>query len=402
VGGGVSEALHRRRRARGARALLWSAAAVALWPSGARAGTAVTPGLRIGLEERYDSSALLVEAGAGQLMTKLSPQLGLDLRGHTFESTGWYAADLLLRHGSGTVSLDHRGQLKLLNRFSDRAWVDGKLSAWRVSDPTSLPRLGVATTLSPVLYGRAEAGAHALLADRWTAGIGYAFEGGRIYDGRSAAGFVHTPSLDAWYRLSRITDLGMELRVQQFIFAAESATAASGAATVRHHFTRQVHGMLRAGAGTFTGQGTPAPRPYPRLQLELGRDGERVDLGLVLGHDLMGASGFTTALWADYGSALVDWRVLEPLKLFAAASVYRNGHAPDAGFWPPGAPGAAQGYALAAGLEWKVTDLIAFKLQGNRYAQIGAAVPGAADLSLDVFSARVVVTPFDMARGKDW
>ena len=67
-----------------------------------------------------------------------------------------------------------------------------------------------------------------------------------------------------------------------------------------------------------------------------------------------------------------------------------------------GGAGSAQGYALAAGLEWKVNGALALKLQGDRYAQFGAAVTGAADLSRNVVSARVVVTPFDWAQGRGW
>jgi hypothetical protein len=391
----VTDALHR----------FWPAAALAtlvLLPGAARAGTAVTPGLRVGVEERYDDDALLVDTGAGQLMTKVTPQLGLDLRGRTFETSSWYAADLLFHHGSGTFAVDHRGHALWDAKLTDRAWVDGKVDAWRVSDPTSLPRLGVAATLSPVLYGRAEAGAHYEFGERWTAGLGYAFEGARIYDGRSAPGFSHSPSLDAWYKVSRITDLGGELRLQQFFFGPESATAASVAATVKHRFTRQFHGALRAGVGEFSEAGSGLWRAYPRAQLELGREGERVDLALVLGHDLMGASGFTAALWADYGSALIDWRALEALKLYGAASVFRNGHAPDLGYWPLGATATSQGYALSAGLEWKLNGALTLKLQGDRYAQLGAAGPGATDLVRNVVSARVVVTPFDWARGRGW
>lgn len=378
------------------------AAALALLPAGARAGTDVTPGLRVGAEERYDDDALLAGAGMGQLMTKLTPQLGLDVRGRTFETSGWYAADLLFHNGSGTLAVDHRGRARLGVKLSDRATVDGKVDAWRVSDPTSLPRLGVAATLSPVLYGRAEAGAHYQLTGRWTAGLSYAFEGAQIYDGRSAPGFAHSPSLDAWLRATRITDLGMEVRFQQFVFGAESSTATSAAAMARHRFTRQVHGSVRGGAGMYVAPGSAVARPYPRAQLELGREGERVDLALVLGHDLMGASGFTAALWADYGSTVLDWRALESLKVFGAASVFRNGRAPDQGFWTVGGAGTSQGYALAAGLEWQVTGAIALKLQGDRYAQIGAAAPGTVDLARNVLSARVVVTPFDWARGRGW
>jgi opacity protein-like surface antigen len=308
----------------------------------------------------------------------------------------------MLRQGSGTFSVDHRGKVQAQARFSDRAWVDGKLTAWRVSDPTSLPRLGVAATLSPVLYGRAEAGVQGLIADRWSARVGYAFEGARIYDERSQAGAVHEPTLGVWFRASRITDLGVEGRFQQFVFAEETATAASATASVRHRFTRQVHALLRAGAGSYMGRGMESARAYPRLHLELGREGERTNLALVLGHDLVGASGFTAALWADYASGVAEWRPFESLKLFGAASVYRNGRAPDLDYWPLSAAGDAQGYGLAAGVEWQLSEAIALKLQGDRFAQIGAAAPGATSLGLNVISARVVVTPFDWARGKGW
>jgi hypothetical protein len=387
-------------------------AALALAPAGARAGTEVTPGFRVGLEERYDDDALLAEAGMGQLMTKLTPQVGLAVRGRTFETGGWYAADLLLHNGSGSFAVDHRGRAMLDVKLSDRAALDGKVDAWRVSDPTSLPRLGVAATLSPVLYGRAEAGAHYQLSERWTAGLGYAFEGAQIYDGRSAPGFAHAPSVDAWYRATRRTDLGLEVRFQQFVFGPESSSATSAALMARHRFTRQVHGSIRGGAGMYSAPGS-APgstlgaaaavaQPYPRARLELSREGERVDLALVLGHDLMGASGFTAALWADYGSVVLDWRVLEKLKVYGAASAFRNGRAPDLGYWTLYAPGTSQGYQLAAGLEWQFNGALALKLQGDRYAQIGATAPGTVDLARNVLSVRLVVTPFDWAQGRGW
>jgi len=82
--------------------------------------------------------------------------------------------------------------------------------------------------------------------------------------------------------------------------------------------------------------------------------------------------------------------------------VFRNGHAPDGGFWSLDGTGTSQGYALAAGLEWKVSSAIALKVQGDRYAQLGAAGPGATDLVRNIVSARLVVTPFGWAQGRGW
>ena len=76
----------------------------------ASAGTDVIPSLKLAAEERYDDAALLRVGpdGAGQLMTKLSPTAGLEVKQATFDAKAWYALDLLLHHGSGTTSLSPR------------------------------------------------------------------------------------------------------------------------------------------------------------------------------------------------------------------------------------------------------------------------------------------------------
>src|SRR5690242_17130011 len=111
----------------------------------ATAAVKLKPTLRLGVEERYDDDLLLHvgPAGGSQLMTKLGPEAELSLESRTFTSKAWYAADLVARHGSGTTSLDHRGGLELHEEPSRRSRIELSLHVWRVSDPSSLPRLGM-------------------------------------------------------------------------------------------------------------------------------------------------------------------------------------------------------------------------------------------------------------------
>ena len=80
--------------------------------------------LRLTAEERYDDDFRLAEGTGGQFMTKLSPRLGLEVKDPRSTGEGFYAVDLLVRHGSGNATLDHRGGLDLGYALSRRLKVD--------------------------------------------------------------------------------------------------------------------------------------------------------------------------------------------------------------------------------------------------------------------------------------
>jgi hypothetical protein len=359
------------------------ALALALPASG---GVRVEPRVRLIAEARYDDDALLAAGGRGQLVSKLMPQVGGFVAGPTFEGRAWYSPDLALRHGSGTFTVDHRGALVAHGAFSERASMAAALRLWRVTDSTSLPRSGVARTPAPVLYGRGEIATRLRVTERWTAGLFYALEAARLYDGRTDAGWVHAPAADAWYRLSRRTEVGLEYRLQRFSLGREQATAHAATVAGRFRFSRRIHGLWRAGPGLYRAPGDRGWRPFPRATLEFGLDGDRVDLALAAGHDLVGASGFTSALWADHVSATADWRASAALRLFAAASAFRNGRAPDLGWGSPGGGLTAQGAAVGGGAEWTLRPGLSVQVSAERYAQTG--------LSRTVVAARLLAIPF--------
>lgn len=364
-------------------------------------GVTFEPTFRLSAEGRYDDDALLAadlaargEQGlAGQFMTKVSPQLGVDAKARTTTVKSWYAADFLVRHGSGNFTLDHRGGLSLEQRFSDRLSLDWDLQLWRVSDPTSLPRLGMARAFAPVFYGTSHAAASYRITPRWLGRVGYRFEGMKLFDGSTDFGLMHAPYAEAWYRATRRTDLGLDYRLQLFGFAGDSALAHGVSAAVRHRLTPLWGLTVRGGPTWFQRAGQAALAP--RAQLELGRDARYFDIAAALGHDLVGASGFTSALWADYASLYLAWHPTARLRIFGAASLYRNGRAANEG-WLDGWSNArvSNGYTLGGGAEYRFNRWVSLQVTLDRYAQLGDASGAALRLERNIAAARILFTPW--------
>lgn len=366
----------------------------------ARAGTQLKPSLVISLEERYDSDLLLrEEAGAGgELLSKISPRVGLTALSDAWTADLWYSPDLMFHHGSGSVSLDHRGELKLGRRFSRRLRLAGDLQIWRVTDPTSLPRLGLAKSLSPVLYGKGDLHLDYSLTERWLGTAGVTSEAARVYEADAAAGYVLSPYAKALYRLTRRANVGMEYRFSYFHFGEAQSQAHGVFGDWTYRLSREV--TLTASAGPSFYQDAAHPESNgiaPHLVLDLERAGPRFDWGIAAGHDLVGASGFTTALWADYASLMAGYRLTQALRVYGMGSVFRNGPAPNVGAasWTLSGDGVGSGYAVGMGVEWQLSRILQAKATVDRYAQVANPLwVGEPDLSRNVFALRLIATAF--------
>jgi hypothetical protein len=132
----------------------------------------------------------------------------------------------------------------------------------------------------------------------------------------------------------------------------------------------------------------------PRLTAVLERDGALFDLGVAAGHDLVGASGFDHALWADFASMTIERRFNERLSVSAAASYFRNGRAPSEGVLGPSeSPYVSQGYAVECGAEYRLTRYLSLQGIVNRIAQVGAGDAAAGvDLARNVLAVRLVIS----------
>jgi hypothetical protein len=375
----------------GVRKLL--AACVLFAGPAALAGQVLDSSLRLTAEERYDDDFRLAEGTGGQFMTKLSPRLGLEMKDPRTKSEAFYSADLLIRHGSGNTSLDHRGGVDLGYQLSRRLKLDFTSRVFRVTDPTSLPREGVARSLSPTLYGQAKISVTERATQRLDLRASYSFEGAKVYEAGREPGYVHTPSLELWYRTTRRLSLGLEYRFQGFLFNNEFSDAQGVTAGMRYRLTRPTTLTVRGGPIYYT---SPEGQSgwLPRAALGLERDGELFDLGVSVGHDLVGASGFTNALWADYASVMVSRTFDDRLSAHAAASYFRNGRAPGEGaFRWSESPDVSQGYAVGGSVDYRMTRDVTLQGAVDRIAQVGAGdVAAGVNLARNVLAVRLLIS----------
>lgn len=368
-------------------------ACVLLTGPASMAASILDPSLKLSAEERYDDDFRFAAAGGGQFMTKLTPRLGLALKDPRSKGEVFYAPDLIVRHGSGDASLEHQGGLDLGYALSRRLQLDFTSRIYRVTDPTSLPREGVARTLAPTLYGQGRLSVTGRATQRWDLRASYGFEGAKVYEDGSEPGFVHAPSLEAWYRTTRRLNLGVEYRYQGFVYGDEFSQAHGAFAALRYRLTRPTTLTVRGGPVRYTSPEGKAGW-LPRVLVLLERDGELFDLGAAVGHDLVGASGFEHALWADFASLTLARRVNHRLSFNAAASYYRNGRAPNEGaFALYESPYVSQGYAVEGGVEYRLTRYASLQGIANRIAQVGAGDAAAGvNLARNVLAIRLQIS----------
>jgi hypothetical protein len=229
-------------------------------------------------------------------------------------------------------------------------------------------------------------------------GAGYAMEGVRVLEGNNPSGFVHTPFVEGWFRATRRLSLGAEYRYQAFLYGEEVDQAHGLAAALRYRLTRQTTATLRGGPVSYVGS-DGARGLMPRLKLEVLHEiPGRFDLGFVAGHDLVGASGFTTSLWADYAGLVVNHHFSSRLSVYGASSFFRNGRAPNEGAfsWDGGGARVAQGYAVGAGVRFKLNEYLSVQGAVDRIAQVGMdeAAVDVVGLTRNVAAVRLHMTAF--------
>jgi hypothetical protein len=348
------------------------------------------PTARISAEQRYDDDPVYRrELGSGDFITKLSPQVGLDLIGQSTMSA-WYAADVLFHQKRSNLTFDHRGRFQLKIPASALTTVGTDLQIWRASDPTTLPRTGMARTLAPILYGKADGFVETKTSERMRFRPGIRFEGAQIYEPNHPAGAVVTPYASVLYRLTRRTDVGVEARYQYFAFGNQTADAAGVFGQWKWLWTRSTSVAISAGPLVFHRYHDASGYALiPRVEAQLAYDdGRATDLQLLLGHDLVGASGFTSAVWADYAMFAVGHRFYRSFRVYGALSYFRNGFAPG----PALADylkrnGSSDGYAAGTGIEWQLNRASSVQASAERISQ-GALFGGPGALERNIFSVR--------------
>jgi len=386
-------------------------AVAALVPMGARAELQATrasehsgpvePILRLALEERYDDDVLLTgsQNAPGAFLTKIMPQAGLRLDQRRTQLDTFLGPDILYYSNSGDVKLDYRAALELHTELSRTARIDTVARFWDTSDPLALPRQGLARTLARTYYGIATFGWRQEFAPRWSFLLGYRFEGAKVEEPDHPPGFLNSPSLEVDYRLTRRADLGAEYRLQLFKFGDNNGVANSPGLVWKYRISRSANIKVTAGLAFYREHLDPSKDGVvPRFEIDVAQKiAKRLDWVFAVGHDLVGASGFNTAVWADYASMTLSWQVLEKLRLFGYGSFFRNGPMPNIGVFPlkvDQEKGVAAGYGLGAGAEWRFNRNLAIQAAYDRIDQVGSVDPAQTSLTRNIVAARLTVDAF--------
>ncbi|HEY3587655.1 MAG TPA: hypothetical protein VGK85_10910 [Myxococcaceae bacterium] len=359
------------------------------------------PILRLSLEQRYDDDVLLTgsQNAPGAWLTKIMPQAGLLLNERRTQFDLVAGPDVLYYSNSGDVKLDYRGALELHSELSRTARIDTVARFWDTSDPLSLPRQGLARTLARTYYGLATFGWRQEFAPRWSFLLGYRFEGAKVEEPDHPPGFLNSPSMEVDYRLTRRADLGVEYRLQLFKFGDNNAIAHSPGLVWKYRLSRSANIKVSAGAAFYREHLDPSKDGVvPRFEIDVAQKiTKRLDWVFAVGHDLVGASGFSTAVWADYSSLTLSWQVLEKLRLFGYGSFFRNGPMPNIGVFPlkvDQEKGVAAGYGVGAGAEWRFNRFVAVQASYDRLDQVGSVDPAQTSLTRNIVAARLTVDAF--------
>jgi len=297
------------------------------------------------------------------------------------------------------VKLDYRAALELHTELSRTARIDTVARFWDTSDPLALPRQGLARTLARTYYGIATFGWRQEFAPRWSFLLGYRFEGAKVEEPDHPPGFLNSPSLEVDYRLTRRVDLGAEYRLQLFKFGDNNGVANSPGLVWKYRISRSANIKVTAGLAFYREHLDPSKDGVvPRFEIDVAQKiAKRLDWVFAVGHDLVGASGFNTAVWADYASMTLSWQVIEKLRLFGYGSFFRNGPMPNIGVFPlkvDQEKGVAAGYGLGAGAEWRFNRNLAIQAAYDRIDQVGSVDPAQTSLTRNIVAARLTVDAF--------
>ena len=361
----------------------------------------IEPILRLAVEQRYDDDVLLTgsQNAPGAWLTKIMPQVGLRLDERRTKLDTFFGPDVLYYSNSGDVKLDYRGALELHTALSRTAHIDTVARFWDTSDPLALPRQGLARTLARTYYGIATFGWRQEFAPRWSFLLGYRFEGAKVEEPDHPPGFLNSPSLEVDYRLTRRADLGAEYRLQLFKFGDNNGVANSPGLVWKYRISRSANIKVTAGLAFYREHLDPSKDGVvPRFEIDVAQKiAKRLDWVFAVGHDLVGASGFNTAVWADYASMTLSWQVIEKLRLFGYGSFFRNGPMPNIGVFPlkvDQEKGVAAGYGLGAGAEWRFNRNLAIQAAYDRIDQVGSVDPAQTSLTRNIVAARLTVDAF--------
>ncbi len=356
------------RIGRAIRAASALALVLALGLADARGDVQVEPLARVTLEGGYDSNVLYNGQG-GDSMGRLSPDLGVRLRDHTWWLDAAAGGDLLFyRERRNDPVWNQRGRAVLHARLTPRLTLDSNLQATYARDPIGLARLGIFGRTGAAFVGNGTARLGWELEHRWGVAGTFAHHS-VVFDARDGAA-SYSPGVEVTRRLDARTELGGAYRFdyfQGFGTGAHDALAHELLAVLRRRLTRRL--ALEAEAGPalwvprYAGGSTEL---VPEAALQLLYAARRYEGRLTLRHGV-GLGNLATPGLVDIAEGAFRIPLGRSFEVVADGGLWRSGNIP----W--GANGAL-GYGIEGEVAWLLGGGLRLGVGGSRFARADAGV----------------------------
>ena len=302
--------------------------------------------------------------------------------------------------GKADNSLNHRADVSVEGRPTRRVTLSADDELTRAQDPGFILRLGVVAPQIGITDNVTDASIGVNLTRRWFGAAAYMFHFATFdhYSAEQVAaglpalfdGAEHKATLAFRYRVTRSDDFLFDGRFQRFTAGPQSvsisryALANTYSPTLgwRHQFLPVLE--LTASGGPVAYQALDGARNIPGAVLDSGvtwRVGSRLRFytdawraSVAYTHDLLGATGAGTALWADYVYAQGGYNYIDKLDITFGAGYFRNGAAVNQAF-------SYDGVTTDAAIDWHViANLRLGAYYSLRWQETGpgAIPPGAA------------------------
>ncbi|ABS26818.1 hypothetical protein Anae109_2617 [Anaeromyxobacter sp. Fw109-5] len=364
---------HRRRWAVGTRGRTGKAAlcvAVLCASASAAASTVVEPIARLTLEGGYDSNALYY--GSSDRTGRVSPEVGLRLRDHTWDLRTVYGADFVRYDRlQPNGSWNHRGSVSLDARATRRLTLRGTLRGAYAYDPAGLAQMGIfpedVDGLEEVFTLRGRGRAEYRLTEHLEVAGTVAEEMVRFPQDRTG-GAMHQAGVETLYRSDRRLSIGgayVASLFQEFLVddvtgdRTEWANAHGLRARARYQLTRHYYANAWAGPALWFKSGDGAVVPEGGIELFGASRGW--EMRAVLAHGL--------GLGNTARPGLNDWTELGLARRFARRFELRG----DSGIWRSGRTPGGEG--AGSGLYWKGEDAVTgYLVAGEAALLVGGGV----------------------------
>ena len=338
--------------------------------AGARAGASVQvdPIARLSLEGGYDSNVLYNGRG-GDNMGRVSPDLGFQLRDHTWNLTGMAGGDLLMypQRDSSTV-WNQRGRLLLRARPSERVDVTTDLDATYAFDPIGLARLGIFGQTGAALITNGAAKVGWSLEREWR--ISGLFEEHLVRFDNGTGAASHTPGIELTRKLDRRLEVGGVYKYDYFQGlgpGAQNAQAHEAQGLLRYRWARRTTLEARVGPALWSGP-TGATSILPEASIEVlsgwrGGGGARVAFRHGVGLGLLATPGLFDSLEGG-----ITTRVGSHFVFHADGGLWRSGAIP----W---GANAVLGYGVEGSFDYRVGPELLVGVGGSRFARLDVSIP---------------------------